>query len=81
MWCGGDGELDEVKQAAKENDVADHVQILGWIKGEEKTRLVNTATIYVLPSYNEGLPMGILEAMSAGLHGCVYDNWWNTGCN
>ena len=36
----------------------------GWISGEHKIRLLNQANAYILPSYNEGLPISILEAMS-----------------
>lgn len=33
----------------------------------EKERLLNMADAYILPSYNEGLPISILEAMSYSL--------------
>ena len=38
----------------------------GWVSGEKKTRLLNWADVYILPSFNEGLPISILEAMSYG---------------
>ena len=40
---------------------------LGWVSGAEKIDVFNIADIFVLPSYNEGLPISILEAMSYGL--------------
>lgn len=67
LLCGGDGDLDGVAQRAKELEVAENISILGWVAGEEKQRLLAEAAVYVLPSYNEGLPMGVLEAMAAGL--------------
>lgn len=67
LLCGGDGDLEGVAARAKELGVAENVRILGWVAGIEKQRLLAEASIYILPSYNEGLPMGVLEAMSAGL--------------
>ncbi len=67
LKCGGDGEWDFVAYRAKSLGVSENLDILGWVQGEEKQLLLRTSSIYVLPSYNEGLPMGILESMSEGL--------------
>lgn len=67
LKCGGDGELDSVASYAKDLGISDNVEILGWVRGKEKQSLLRQASIYVLPSYNEGLPMAILESMAAGL--------------
>lgn len=64
LQLGGDGEIDEARTLADELNLTDRIQFLGWITGELKTQLLLNAAIYVLPSYSEGLPMGILEAMS-----------------
>lgn len=67
LLLGGDGELDEVRARAAQLGIADRVDLLGWVRGEYKERLLATAALYVLPSYNEGLPVSVLEAMGAGL--------------
>lgn len=67
LLCGGDGEIEKAKDYARQLAISESVEILGWVAGLEKQSLLDRATLYVLPSYNEGLPMGILEAMSNGL--------------
>jgi glycosyltransferase involved in cell wall biosynthesis len=67
VLLGGDGELELVRARALELGIADHVELLGWVRGEDKERLLAAAVLYVLPSYNEGLPVSVLEAMAAGL--------------
>jgi glycosyltransferase involved in cell wall biosynthesis len=57
----------EVAAAAERLGIGARVEVLGWVVGDQKRRLLESATVYVLPSYNEGLPMGILEALSCGL--------------
>jgi glycosyltransferase involved in cell wall biosynthesis len=56
-----------VQARAEVLGVATHVDLLGWVQGEQKTRLLNSCRVYVLPSYFEGLPMSILEAMATGV--------------
>jgi glycosyltransferase involved in cell wall biosynthesis len=67
VLLGGDGELDAVRAEASALGIGGQVELLGWVKGADKARLLNEASVYVLPSYNEGLPMSVLEAMAHGL--------------
>lgn len=67
LLMGGDGELDEVRKQAGALQLADKLSLLGWVRGADKQQLLGDAWMYCLPSYNEGLPMSVLEAMAAGL--------------
>lgn len=67
LYLGGDGELEKVQARARELGIADRVHVLGWIRSEAKARELAQASVFVLPSYNEGLPMSVLEAMANGL--------------
>ncbi len=64
LFLGGNGEVDEVAEAVKGYGLESKVNVLGWVSGDAKKKLLETGDIFVLPSYNEGLPVSILEAMS-----------------
>jgi Glycosyltransferase len=63
---GGNTHEDELISAIKHYGLEEFVTFEGWVSGDKKTDLLNWADAYILPSYNEGLPIGILEAMSYG---------------
>ncbi len=42
------------------------VKLHGYVSGEEKTQIFKAADVLVLPSYHEGFPLVILEALAAG---------------
>ncbi len=63
----GAGSIEQVRQLAAELGVADRVEFTGWLESERKLAELAGATTFVLPSYVEGMPMALLEAMSWGL--------------
>lgn len=67
LMFGGNGEVDKVISRITELGIKEKTVYLGWVSGAEKIDVFNIADIFVLPSYNEGLPISILEAMSYGL--------------
>lgn len=61
----GGNEVDgDIKGFIKENGLDGFVSYEGWVAGELKNECLNWEDVYILPSYNEGLPIAILEAMS-----------------
>ncbi|SFL84394.1 glycosyltransferase family 4 protein [Rugamonas rubra] len=67
LQLGGDGEVEQVRARAQALGIADRVDLLGWVSSADKAARLARAVVYVLPSYSEGLPMSVLEAMAAGL--------------
>lgn len=67
LLIGGDGETEKVVNYIKQNNLDNIVKFKGWISGKQKILLLNQADTYILPSYNEGLPISVLEAMSYSL--------------
>ena len=57
--------LDELKEFAKECSVEDRVHFLGYRR--DLPGIFREATLFLLPSYREGLGMAAIEAMSCGL--------------
>lgn len=64
---GGDGDVEQVKEIIKQNGLENIAEFQGWVNGEKKEYLLNLADAFILPSYNEGLPISVLEAMSYSL--------------
>lgn len=64
LLVGGNGEIDKAQELANELGLQNSIEFLGWVTGEDKLKLLNDSDVFVLPSYNEGLPMSVLEAMS-----------------
>lgn len=69
VLAGAGSAEDEVaiKKLCEEKGVASHVEFPGWVRGEQKDKLLREADLFFLPSYNEGMPMSVLDAMGYGL--------------
>lgn len=63
----GNGEIEEGKALASQLGIAKQTVFLGWVRGEEKDKAFKEASIFCLPSYAEGFPMGVLDAWAYGL--------------
>ena len=60
----GDVEVEPVKAAVHAANLDHQIHVHTWISGEDKHRTFLNSHVLLLPSYNEGLPMAILEALS-----------------
>lgn len=63
----GNKNEDKIKSIISYNNLTERIKLTGWIGSEEIDKLLKETMIFILPSYNEGMPMSILEAMSYGI--------------
>lgn len=67
VLIGGDGDLKETIEASlREGGVTARVDLPGWISHDDLPEYLNQLRLLVLPSYTEGLPNIMLEAMACG---------------
>lgn len=64
LRIGGNKQEEKIRSVIKDGELESFVIFLGFVAGEKKIDLLNWANVFILPSYNEGLPISILEAMS-----------------
>lgn len=63
LTIGGIGETERMFERINALGIDDFVTYLGWATGKEREDAFNRSHVLVLPSYAEGLPMSIIEAM------------------
>ena len=63
----GDGGLAEVKKLFEDRDLLESVSFPGWVRGADKDKCLKESGIFLFPSYYEGMPMAVLEAMAYGM--------------
>jgi len=67
VLIGGDGQLkDSIVATLQEERLTDRVDLPGWIPHDDLPAYLNQLRLLVLPSYTEGLPNIMLEAMACG---------------
>jgi glycosyltransferase involved in cell wall biosynthesis len=59
--------IEEVRHEIKKRGLESNIDILGFISEKEKYQLFKSSRLYVLPSYEEGIPITFYEAMYCGL--------------
>lgn len=66
MIFAGPGDIEKYRVDAKALGIADRCTFTGWLDLEASRDIVSQSDIVVLPSYHEGLPLVILEALGLG---------------
>jgi glycosyltransferase involved in cell wall biosynthesis len=67
LMCAGEGDRAAVARYAERLGIADMVRFTGWVGPSAKRALLESAMVFALPSYDEALPVSLLEAMAAGV--------------
>jgi glycosyltransferase involved in cell wall biosynthesis len=67
LVLGGIGQIEALRERAAQLGVLERVELPGWLEPDGKGAALASSTIFLLPSYHEGMPMALLEAMSWGL--------------
>jgi glycosyltransferase involved in cell wall biosynthesis len=65
--AGGGGDYQAFVAEVKRGCLEEHVVCLGWLPHDEIPSFLETLNVLVLPSYAEGLPNALLEAMAVGV--------------
>jgi poly(glycerol-phosphate) alpha-glucosyltransferase len=69
------GHIHEVRALIRELEIEKSVRVIGPVLGREKACAFTSASLFVLPSHSEGLPIALLEAMEYGRPVLVTDSW------
>lgn len=66
IYCGNK-ETEKLRKMVVNSGLSEYIQVKDWVDSEEKRSLIEKATLLILPSYTEGIPNVILEAMASGI--------------
>lgn len=67
LVMAGDGQMAQLKEAFRKRTLLEEVEFPGWVRGETKEKLLQESAVFLFPTYNEGMPMAVLEAMGYGM--------------
>ena len=71
LYIGGLGDIKQYKFLSEKLNIDSNVHWLGWINNKEK--YLKECSVFILPSYHEGMPVSLLEGMTYGC-ACIATN-------
>lgn len=67
LLIGGLGkDYEKAVTIVEDSGLSDCVEFRGWVLGENKIEILNQSDIFVLPTYFDGYPNSLMEAMASG---------------
>jgi glycosyltransferase involved in cell wall biosynthesis len=66
ITIGGNGEVERLKKITEDPKYMGQIKYLGFVEGLPKSKALDACDIFILPSFYEGLPISILEALGHG---------------
>lgn len=67
LIMAGEGSVRKMLEARVRGLGIADVSFTGYLRGTDKAQTIIDADVFILPSYSEGCPVSLLEAMAAGL--------------
>jgi glycosyltransferase involved in cell wall biosynthesis len=62
-----EGVIENYKKSCERKGIKDYVSFIGHISGKSKYQVYSDSDVYILPSWTEGCPNAVLEALGSGL--------------
>lgn len=63
---GGNHEVERLQKMIQAGGIEDMAEYIGWVQDAEKDKFFAACDYFILPTYEEGMPMTLLEAFSYG---------------
>lgn len=68
----GDGSIrNKIEKFIAKNEINKYIKLKGWLKSKEIKNYLKEADIFILPSWQEGMPNSLIEAVSSGIPSIV----------
>jgi len=67
LLLAGFGAVERGRSLSRSLDIESSIHFLGWLSGDEMAKTFQRTDVFCLPSFNEGVPVALLEAMGYGL--------------